>query len=179
MLTWQSTLQTQLDWYPHCATTNFLHLLWPCSLSATIPHCLWLHEVNDLYCLPQAMWSILTHPLSYSAHLCCSVDSQGQDKVQRLAGQLQLLSFHGLPTSCQLILSERNPRSSCVSTFGDSYGKKTLSFWHLELWIALTSSLSHWLACIGYLYWTGWHVAKNVLQLEWNVVISLLKLEAI
>jgi len=42
---------------------------------------------------PQAVQSILTHPLPYSAHLCCSADSQGQGKAWRFAGQIQHWAF--------------------------------------------------------------------------------------
>ena len=42
-----------------------------------------LYEANDLV-LPQAVRLILTHPLPYSAHFCCSADSRGQGKAWRL-----------------------------------------------------------------------------------------------
>jgi len=51
------------------------------------------------------------------------------------------------------MLSEKY-RGSCASIFGNSFGKKSESFRHLEFRTALASS--HWLACIKYLFWTVW-----------------------
>jgi len=42
---------------------------------------------------PQAVRLILTHPLPYSSHLCCSADSQVQGKAWRFAGQIQRWAF--------------------------------------------------------------------------------------
>jgi len=39
--------------------------------------------------LPQAIQSILTHPLLYSVYHCCSADLWGQGKARRFAGQIQ------------------------------------------------------------------------------------------
>jgi len=58
-----------------------------------------------------------------------------------------VLAFCGLPTSYQLILLERNPRSSCASTSGDSLGKKSASF---DAWSFDLTYLSHWPTYISF-----------------------------
>ena len=77
---------------------------------------------------------ISTHPLLYSAHLCCSVDYQGQGKAQRFTSQVQHRTFLA---SQQNTLDElvdfaclAVDRGSYESTFGDSF-RKTL--WALLL----------------------------------------------
>jgi len=117
-LCWHDNLHYRPSWTgTHIVPqqTSYIYCDLAHSQQPLIPHCLLLHEVNDLHCLPQAMWSILTHPLSYSAHLCCSVDS-GSGQGPEAYWSASILSFHGLPTSYRLILSKRNPKSSCVST---------------------------------------------------------------
>ena len=60
--------------------------------------------------LPQAVQLIFTHPLLYSAHLCCSADMRGHGKARRFAGQV--LGFHGLPANYRFISSEGDPVTS-------------------------------------------------------------------
>ena len=91
------------------------------------------------------------------------------------------LGFHGLPSSYPLILSKRNPRSFCVPTFGNSYGKKSVSLCCLELWTAPTSLLYliDWLVYAISLEQDGMMLKMHYNQ-SWNFVgIPLLKLKAI
>jgi len=60
--------------------------------------------------LPQTVQLIFTHPLLYSAHLCCSADTWGHGKARRFAGQV--LGFRGLPANYWYISSERDPVTS-------------------------------------------------------------------
>ena len=61
---------------PHKRPTTIVIFHIPSNL--WIPHCLFMAKM---------------HAMSYSAHLCCSVDSQGQGKAQRFAGQVQRWPF--------------------------------------------------------------------------------------
>jgi len=85
-----------------------------------------------------AVRSILTHPLPYSAYLCCSADWQGQSKARRFVGLVQCWAFVAFQlASYQLILSERNSATALA---------RSLRVWLLG---ALNSiDLSHWMACI-------------------------------
>jgi len=65
-----------------------------------------LYEASNLKHLPQAVQSILTHPLPYSAHLCCSTDSRAHGNAWRWLGYQLAVSWI--------------PRSSCASTLGSS-----------------------------------------------------------
>ena len=116
---------------------------------------LWNFVVRSQQCrLFTAGCMIGTHPLPYSAHLCCSVDFQGQGKAWRFASQVQRWAFLAsqpdeLIDMAGLLVDtdrQRNPRSSWVS---DSFGKKSLSFHYLGF-------EQHWshpsLACISSLF---------------------------
>ena len=71
---------------------------------------------------------INTHPLPYSPSSLLA----SQPKCFGQAG------WHGMSIGwcCQ-----KNPRSSCASTFSDSIGKKSVRFHHRELWIEPTSPI--------------------------------------
>jgi len=119
--------------------------------------------------------SVLTL-LLYSAHQCCSVDSQGQGKAQRFASQVQHWAFLAsqLNTMSWLTWHVRlpclsylgNPRSS--STFGDSFRQKSVSFYCLELWSANITYLCCWLSYLLILNRAvhGQHMVNPLLKLE-------------
>jgi len=88
-----------------------------------------------------------THPLLYSAHLCCSVDSQGQGKCRRCANQVQCWAFlASKPNALDELfdvecLSVDNVTESQELMSQWRLWKKSVSFHHLEFWTAPTSPI--------------------------------------
>ena len=89
--------------------------------------------LSNLWYLIASLWLNACLVVLCSSLLLCWLSGSGQGPEVCWSGST--LGFCGLPTSYQLILSERNPGSS---TFHDSYRKKSVSY----LWIALASPLS-------------------------------------
>ena len=82
MLTWQSTLQTQLDWCQKFATTNFLQLLryiilssvTACSLFTLAPQCPSFAKYTDIPCSMVDNYCLKTTVISYN--YCWAVSRQ-------------------------------------------------------------------------------------------------------
>jgi len=119
-------------------------MVWTVTLHSPDWQLLWNFVVRSQQCrLFTAGCTIGTHPLPYSAHLCCSVDFQIQGKARRFATEVQCWAFLAsqpdeLIDMAGLLVDtdrQRNPRSSWV---GDSFGR--------SLWAFITSDLtSLWL----------------------------------
>jgi len=83
-----------------------------------------LYETNDLDRVLQAVQSMFAP--CHTLLLLCWLSGSEQSSGVVVAGQVQ--GFPGLPTSYWLILSDRNPRSSCVSIFSNSFSRSLWAF---------------------------------------------------
>ena len=103
---------------------------------------------HDLNRLPQAIRLILTPwctLLRFVALLCLRVRVRLGGFLARFSTRCSWLPKSQLNT----LDGQRNSRSSCALTFGNSFWKKSVSLRHLELWTAPSSCIS----LIGWLVW--------------------------
>ena len=120
---------------------------------------IFLYEVDDLHHLLQAVQSMLT-PCCNSAHHCCSVDSQGQGKAQKIASRVQSSAF---------LTSQSNALDELVNMaclLVDTINKMSGAPVHLS---PLSSNDLTYLSLAGlhyYLFWAEWKVLKMQYRLE-------------
>ena len=107
--------------------------------------------------------TINTHsPLAIlcSSLLLCWLSGSGQGLEVCWSGSV--LGFGGCPASYRLIPSERNPRKSCPVHLHLARSLWAFNAWSIQqYWLHLPLSRTGL-----YLFQTGWHGAKNVLQLD-------------